>query len=573
MPTDAYIMSLREYLLRKFNRRNELFRQLRGFYNSEYWAETEQQGIKLIYNKVGLAVDRYTDFMIQPPDWQVIPTDVTTEARKQAETQEKYLYCQYAKNHIGIVHGWLVNLQAQLGMFALEARPHFGSKEKFIHLDVPIPEYVLPYPKSDNMMDLEAVVILGDMYEKQGEQFNPDVRAGERIRQANLTKYYDKDSIIVLKDGKRIAEVNHEFGFIPLVIGQNKVKPHYVEGLGDMDQSAGLQIYLNDLLSYQADIIEYAANPITVIKGYVGDNLPTGPRAQWHLGRDMDASFLTWPGSPPAMEQMYNKIERAIDDGLNVSDALAGRDLPSGTSGSAVQSLLSGIQATFLRKQVHLGYCYVRMNEIMFRIHEKYFKNEEVILRGVRKNNIFVAKTKGEYISGNYETRAIFPPGVLDQPARINVEITKLNAGVQSKYTTMENIGVQSPLDEMELIRIEQEEMLERELMAKGAATDKTKEYQDLAANLDRSGAGFGSGAEQGLIEAIAGIPKIKGDVLFGGQDGQMYTIVLTEMKDKATIVNRLPAQLKGKVKFRAYKDEDSDLTPIVSQKEEANAA
>lgn len=575
MATEKEIMELRGYLLRKFTKRNETYQELRKFYNSDYHSSSEVQGIRLVYNLLADAVDRYTDFMIQPPDWRVVPMGSSTEELEQADKEEKFLYSQYGQNFIHIIQGWIANLQAMLGMFAIEARPVFENPQKVVQLDIPVPDYVLPLPKSDNVMDLESVIILGDIYSLKGEQFQPDFRPDQRIQQTNITKFYDKNMIQVLKDGKEIWRVEHNFGFIPIVIGQNRIKPHYIEGTGDMDRGAGLQKYLNDLLGWQADIIEYAANPITIIKGYNGDNLPVGPRAQWHLGKDMDASFLTWPGQAPTVENMLQRVQSGIEDSTLLGEPLNNRNIPSGTSNSAVRSLLSGVQAAFLRKQVMLGLAYTRMNEIILRMTEHYFKDKEIIVRGTKKNNTFATKMKGSEIAGNYLTQAIFPPGILDQASRIDLELAKMNARIQSRYTTMENTGVQSPKDELELIRMEQEEELEREMIRQGGALPpgvdrgQANEMRAAADQLARMGPGTSSGQEQPLIEAISKTPRVKGDVLFAGREGNLFVIALSDMRDKATIVNRLPQEFKGKVKFRAIDERaDAELLPIIEQQE-----
>lgn len=576
MVSEKNIMEMRQFLLRKYTKRNETYQALRKYYNGDYHSGSEVQGIRLTYNLLADAVDRYTDFMIQPPDWRVIPMGTTKPELEQADKEEKFLYSQYGQNNISIIQGWVANLQAMLGMFAIEARPVFDNPSKVVQLDIPVPDYVLPLPKSDDIMDLEAVIILGDVYSLGGEQFQPDYRPDQKIQQTNVTKYYDKKMIMVLKDGKEVWRVEHNFGFIPLVIGQNRIKPHYIEGTSDMDRGAGLQKYMNDLLGWQADIIEYAANPITIIKGYSGDSLPVGPRAQWHLGKDMDASFLTWPGQAPTVENMLHRVQTGIEDSTLLGEPLNNRNIPSGTSNSAVRSLLSGVQAAFLRKQVMLGVAYTRMNEIILRMTEHYFKDKEIIVRGTKKNNTFVTKMKGSEIGGNYLSQAIFPPGILDQASRIDIEISKMNARIQSRYTTMENTGVQSPKDELELIRIEQEEELERELVRQGGAPpagmDKQSagEMESAARQLERMGSGSPSNQEPALIQSVQKMPKIKGDILYGGKEGNSFVLVLSDMKDKATIVNRLPSQFKGKVKFRELDERaDAELTPIIEQEEE----
>jgi hypothetical protein len=74
-----------------------------------------------------------------------------------------------------------------------------------------------------------------------------------------------------------------------------------------------------------------------------------------------------------------------------------------------------------------------------------------------------------------------------------------------------------------------------------------------------------GQGNEQSLFSLLQQIPKLKGAVLYEGKTGDIISLVLTDLKDKATIVNKLPPEFKGKVKFRSYvESEDAGLQAIV---------
>ena len=60
--------------------------------------------------------------------------------------------------------------------------------------------------------------------------------------------------------------------------------------------------------------------------------------------------------------------------------------------------------------------------------------------------------------------------------------------------------------------------------------------------------------------------------MFFGGKDGDKFIIVLTEMKDKATIVNKLPEGFKGRISFRKFEEgKDDELQMIADEKEEVN--
>lgn len=82
-----------------------------------------------------------------------------------------------------------------------------------------------------------------------------------------------------------------------------------------------------------------------------------------------------------------------------------------------------------------------------------------------------------------------------------------------------------------------------------------------------------GGGNEQQLFALIQSIPKIKGAVFFEGKNGDTISLVLTDLKDKSTIINKLPPEFKGKIKFRSFVEgQDEGLQAVVDNEEQAPA-
>lgn len=587
--TAGEILEARTFLKGKYATRDNAYSKLRSLYNADYFSgKAHIQGVKLVYNLLANVVDRYTDFMSQPPDWRVIPSDITEDAMVMADKMEKFLYSQWELNNIQMAQQWQAHLQALLGSFGFSVIPNFNDKgklispEQYVRINVLTPDYTYTMPKSDNIRDNDFIIVDAFDYKKAKDQYNPSLSMSSKRDMANTHIYFDENIIKVIEKGEIVNEIGHDFGFIPIILGQNRVKPHNVEGVGDLDQSVGLMEYTNELISWLADILEYQANPITIIKGYAGDDkLPNGGR--WFLGPDGDAKFLQWTGPPAAIEGMINRMVGFIQDQTHLSPAILGNDIPSGTSGSAVQSLLSGIQATMLRKQVTLGDVYNKTNEVIFRVVEKIFGNKELIVRGTKKGNVFVDKFKGSEINGNYRNQVIWPAGILDQPSRVNLEIQKLSARIQSRHTTMEKVGIDSPIDEMKRIELEDQKELERQIALKGGGDNPLGgDFKTMANALSKGqslqpGGAAAAGQQGGMTtiqQAIRNIQKLKGDVLYGGRDGNNYLVVLTDMTDKATIVNKLPSDIKGLVKFRKFDQQtDAKLPAIVEQQGAPSAA
>lgn len=569
--TTNEILEMKDYLKGKYTTRNRAFQTFRRLYNGEFYNEEEGTMIHLVFNLLALAVDKYTDYMTQAPDWRVIPVDMTTPMLDAAERQEKLLYSQWELNDIITMQQWQAHLQSMLGFFAFEVLPNMESKEKYVNVHCSLPEFVYPMPKSDNIRDLDSVIIESFDYGQDNRTlFMPDMRHDQRLL-PNITKYYDREKIVIVRDRTEILRIEHDFGIMPVICGQNKIKPHFLEGTSDLKQVVGLNQYLNDLLSWEAAILEYNSNPITILRGFLGDinKLPRGPGATWGLPENARAEFLSWQGQAPQVENMIRRVQQAIEDGTNINDPTLGRDIPSGTSGAAVQSLMSGIQSAILRKQLALGEAYTRVNETMFRIIEKMFPSRELSLRGVKRGNVFVNKMKGSEINGNYRNRVIWPAGIMDAPARLNTETQKLNSKLQSRYTTMQNIGIESPMDEMKRIREEEEEEIRLALLRQnptGIDPQRQNEFATAARQIGLDQPQDDQGPEQALFEAVRDMDKIKGDVLYGGKSGKNFVLVVTDNNDKGTILRKLPKGLDNVIVRPFVVGKDEDLVSIIAQ-------
>ncbi len=572
------IIEAKTFLEGKYTTRDAAYRKLRQLYNADYWSESKSEGVKLVYNLISSIVDRYTDLMSLPPDWRMIPDGLTPLHRAKADREEKLLYSQWELNNILIMQSWQANLQSLLGFFGFVVLPNFGHKEKYVKISAVIPDYTLPMPRTDNIQDLEFVILKNYDYTLNRQLFEPTMSASQKASMINQLLYLDENKIIVVENGKETLRIEHDFGFIPAAFGQNGVRPHSIEGRGDVDQAVGLNQYLNELISWQADIMEYAANPLTVFEGLTGDQkMPSGVGGQVSVQMGGSVKFASWPGTPPTVDNMINRVIQAIQDMTNMNDPMFARNVPSGTSGAAVTSFLSGIQAAMLRKQVALGDAYVRANTIMLKIIEKMHANKELLIRGTKKGNVFVNTMKGSEIDGNYRSHAIWPGTVLDAAGRVNLETIKLNSRLQSRRTTMENVGIVSPEDELELIRQEDLERINLEALSTAAKQGPAGGNPELAAAsqmLGKMGGGKGAAPSDGtdeLVQAIEAMNKIKDAVYFGGKDGDNFVIVLASMNDKATIVSKLPEKFKGKVTFRKFNEEtDAELQLIVDSEQVA---
>ena len=245
-----------------------------------------------------------------------------------------------------------------------------------------------------------------------------------------------------------------------------------------------------------------------------------------------------------------------------------------------------------------------RMNEYALRIIEKEKLTDGKYIRGQHKGSTFAFKFDSTRIKNYYQNIIHWAIGLWDYASKVVTVLQLVGAKLMSKYTAMEILGTRSPIDEQKRMADEmtaeikmqkelQEAMVppvEAEGMRAGPeigpdgkpinppaapsteipleAAKATEE--ELRAQKGATARKRPKGRPKGRPEAasserltlnevsraLAGIPNLKGDVyIFGGLISSGYTdhdidLMLTDLRDKATILNQLP-QWRGRFSFK----------------------
>ena len=613
------IVSLYQTLKNKFASRNSLFKILRAAYDGTSGQTGEEEGIVLIYNLLNSAVHRYVDYLSSLPDIRVTPPGETPKDQEFADKLEKALYGVWEDNFMDIKLQEMSFNQALLGMAVLHVRPDPEAPSK-ITIDSCVPEYF--YPKTDpaNYKKYEYVLYYSPDLTEETREHPSEELTGD-------LQYWDKDVFSLVRDGKIVHTFKHNLGFVPWIVAQNRIAPNKVCGASDLEQAVGLMDYLNTLFSFKADIIEWAADPPLVVKGSAlkVSEIARGPHSVNVLEKEAEMGFLQWQGSPPDVDNQIALTQRAIQDMLGLSETAWGRHLPSGISGATIRESMSGTGGRVSAKQLLLGRMFVELNGMVLKCLEITFPNDDLTFNGMRRGAPFSLIMKGKEIKGHTRNRAIWKPGNFDFATKLSVELQKMGAKIQSRVTTMENIGIEQPLDELKRIKADMLEKLQEEKALGDVTKDKqsldkggvpedetgSPEEQDMLAallaqegggepaaaaaagavdpDLGLEGAGLGGPAleegEEGgeadritLKDVVAGLQSVAklvgsvwvtGLIVTQGYADENFDISLTDLKDKATILNALP-QFKGRINFIKVKGEpEGESKKISSGKKE----
>lgn len=469
-PSIDHILSLREHMKSVFTGRNAEFKVLRDAFTGRFQGTTgagingSEGRPEITYNICNATVRRYLDSMSAPPRIEAQPEGFDLEDLELADKKTKFIEHFFNEEKLPLKLMHIAFYQALLDKAIIHIRPAPHLKHGF-RLVVIAPEHYYPIVTGDDYAHPEGVIITFNTYDAMStdrrEGFDPN-----KVPQKETVEYWDKTWMKRIENGVTKVEIKHDFGFIPVWEVHNLPLPNQHRGQGDIDHVIGLNDYLNRLFSDLGAMIDYAANPIAIIRGSKagGANLPFAPRAVWELERDAQASFLQWQGAPPSVEAQMLRTLQAVEDVTGVSSPAFGRDIPSGTSDRAIRSILAGFNTRLGTKQQLLAMALQEMSNGLLAMAAKLYPKRAYAIVGESMKSDknlgkkIVYEVKPEEFGEFNRTRITFLPG--DPSTLYFQETDKMGKGLQSKFTTMKNLGIQYPWEELERMRLEGEEAL-----------------------------------------------------------------------------------------------------------------
>lgn len=483
-PTAEEVLHLYKQMAGVYSQRNQEFTVLRQVFDAQYVSTQQSTSTgkgefvdkkKLVYNMINTAVRRFMDEMSAPLRMQTIPRGVEKEDIVIAEKRQKALTRCFEENNMGLKVIQAAYYQSLLDKAVWEVTPD-PEMEMKVRIDLVLPEAYFPIPSTDNWTMTKAVLVSWKRFDptKAVELSNIDPLGQNRdnvnFGEDRVIEYTDDQWFIRWEMGEITQSLHHKMGFLKFDEAHNIPIPHRHRGQGDADQSVGLNEYLNELMSAQANVLAYLAAPIIVIRGSRtgAQNLVWGPGAIWEMERDGSAEILTWAGAPPTFEAQILRTMQGIEDNTGLSSPAFGREIPSGVSGETVRSILAGFNTRVGTKQTLMGFALVSIGKKVQSIWESQFPNVELEIPGEEEGVEDGAILRPKDMKGFYDVRAIFEPQ--NETVRVFTELQKMEKGVQSKLRTMRNLGIPNPQDEMKRIRLEQEEEMQMQARVNAVA-------------------------------------------------------------------------------------------------------
>jgi hypothetical protein len=520
--------------------RNQEYAESRDLYEAKHWGTTanplpDGKRYTLTLNYIRPTVDKTVQLLLGTmPGIQVFPPGVDQLARNVAESEEALIYATWDVNDAPLVFRRVAHNMALLrrGLIyywwdATAKRVRFRSvapdnfyplydgeeivecilvsrrSTRVLKRNYPkLADNIVPDNQGDDVFDEGRWMrMVGGMADVLGDAGGTSTRSGnsDLAGQTTVLDWYDKygNWVRVMGDATHSQKLGYGIDAVPFIEFPNKLPGDEREPSNEVDDIVDLVLYLDILLSQQADIIKKYANP-TIIDQATGQDPQTIKRTVQADGgvlpvkRDGDLHFLNWEGTAPDIGQQFDRVLAAVYD-LSGKPPSAYGQLLSQQSGTATNVSQNPVTAIIEEKQSIFGHGLVKLNEAVLRLFEKFMKGEQIEVRaGAMKIpgnsaswRYFDVKIKGEEIGGWYKSRIKWPSKFrTDDPVLVQNELAKSkgdaeNPPAQSLYTTMENLGVEDP--EAEIDRIQQQ--LEDPRLHPGRMTAAIQAGQALTGN------------------------------------------------------------------------------------------
>ena len=606
-PSVGVLLTRYHQLRLKFSGRNMFYRDLINLYDNDPRAHGmtgQMDQNELIINRIFDSVNTYVDFLGMTPNMNFTPPDLTPAGRLYADHHEKYLYAMWDVNKMEMLWPKAIFDQALLGTAFMGVLPTREFLDKgFVRYRRFRPEYFYPQLHAESgdvrhyfyHQPYTRVQVVAEFGEEALKG------AGESSAWMNIwpdgsldpdeipvLEYADDEWLIIMVMDKIVEAIHHNFGWCPAVVFPGLVRPDMVGGVSSVAHYKSLQIYESELFNLTGDILAYWADPMLFIKS---DRLSLEDVNMGGVtvgGPTDDAKFIVPQMQTELIDKQANRTREIFHDGT-VPEAVHGRLQVKGALGSG--PALVGLQMKFMMR---LNNYYRRnaralqdLNSMALQIGKKLFTKTKIKHAGYAKNRYYHLDIHGSEIGEFTSHQVLWDARVIDPDRHATTEMQKVNNKLQSRYTTMENLGGNA-VDEQEIIRQEDiydihveaaKQMLTAQLAARtqggGGPVDQVAR-DDLALTKGRTqplpgqGPGPGRPREAGLssppaaaaapaparldsdaiVQSLDSVEKLKGEVYIV-DIGETIDIALTDKLDKQTLLNS-PAMtaLKGQLVF-----------------------
>jgi len=428
-----------------------------NFYNGSQW-EKQGRHRQLVFNYAKVAIDKVTSYLMQGLTFACYPAENTDELKAKVIHAEHLLRDVYESNNLQQLD-WETEIDTAIlgdGCYKVIWDPD----EKRIKITAPDIRGIYAWWLGDDLSNVWRVASRYKLSKAEADLLYGATKA------ATVTELWTAKDFELFLDSDRIQSKPNPYGFIPFIIFPNLREPKQFWGTSDIPSLKQPQRELNRAVSQLSRILELSGNPIAVLENIgSSEDIQVQPGAVWTIPEDAKAYLLDLlQGGGIRLHIDYiDLIYRCLHDISETPRAAYGgteRDL----SGAAMQIELGALIQKVTRKRTIRTNAYHQRTDMILRLAAKYM-NEN--LDGITHRVVW-----GEILPADTQRQA--------QNEQLLVQ-----AGVHSRRTAMDEMGIIDPDEEFTRWLEEREKILQMNQEFRAASTRGGARERAVAADME----------------------------------------------------------------------------------------
>ncbi len=471
------------------------------FYQGSQWQQTSRHR-QLVFNYAKVSIDKVTSFLMQGLGFACYSGEETDELKARVRRAEQLLHQVYEQNTLQQLDYETEVDAAILGDGCYKVI--WDTDEKRIRITAPDVSGIYAWWLGDDTSRVWRMASRYTLTREEVEMLYGGVIASDlpaclpydssrraKSWQAGAKQSRGKDRVVVTElwtdktfdlylDNDLIESRPNPYGFIPFIIFPNVKQPKHFWGESDISVLIQPQRELNRALSQLSRILELSGNPIAVLENIASaEDIKVQPGALWTIPEDAKAYLLDLlQGGGVRLHVDYiDLLYRALHD-ISETPQAAWGGIEKELSGTALKVELSSLIQKVIRKRTIRTNAYHQRNAMILKLAEM-FMNEN--FEGVNHRVVW-----GQVL-----------PQDVDRQAQ--TEQLLVQAGVHSRRTAMDEMGVQDPDEEFTRWLEERTKILEMNREFRASSTRGGARERATAAEPARRMTPAGEPARQAL--------------------------------------------------------------------------
>jgi hypothetical protein len=408
-------------LARRDTDRMARYRQNLDFYSGKQWP-AQSRHRQLVFNYARVAVNKITSYLMQGLTVACYPEVSGKGGKDSVRRAEQLLKEVYLQNNLQQLD-WETEIDtAVLGDGCYKVT--WDAQEKRVRITSPDVSGIYAWWLGD---DMSRVWRMASRYELEQDEIKMLYGRATGKKSSTITEVWTDAEFRLYLDNELISASANPYGFIPFIIFPNLREPKQFWGTSDVPAIVQPQRELNRSLSQLSRILELSGNPITILKGVSDEegNIQVNPGQYWEIPEDADISVLDMlKGGGVRLHIDYiDIIYRALHDISETPRASYG-GIEKELSGAALKVEMGSLIQKVTRKRTIRTGVYNRRNAMILSLARQYSGE---IFEGITHRVIW---------------GSILPS---DEERQAQNEQLLVQAGIHSRRTAMDELGLQDP--------------------------------------------------------------------------------------------------------------------------------